>query len=604
MRKLINYLCVLLLIMAAQVQIQAQDFTVEIPTTDDFAHYITPIKAGGSHQFQIKVKNNTSDTCTVSIDKDAMGVGSWVSIDDNSQELFPSQSKNFLITLTVPTNTIEGTYAMFLYFDAYAKGESHNNSFQYATQWIIVDNSPPEAPTFSIGQKTSKTLSITSWSSWDQFSDLYTFQTESGSGDNGIKEYKIFIETLQGSVVKTITKQPSDVTNHKFENLTPNVSYNACVTATDLVGYSTTTKKLVTMPPAKPTGLEFSNITYVGATLSWSASASATGYDVYKVTESTNTMLNSSPILGNSYIIGNLDPSTTYKFNIIALSNVGPSDRSNNASVTTLALPTISGSSTTCSSSNSTYTLNNLLPDITVTWSKSSNLSYVSHYTNSYTVTTSSTLKEWAWVQAEISIPNWGPIIILKNIWIGSPSVQIVGLSELAMYSSSTYTASRNYGCHVDSYLWNIMMSPIAFSYFSNDNKSYEIETLGTAGIFRLRLTATNNCGSQISTKFIEVLSSGGGGGVPRSVEVPLLTVFPNPANTNIEINIQDEKLSSDKNLIFKTTLFNNQSIPVYKKNFKNNVFNIDVSRFSNGIYFLQVICNGQKYSAQIIIEH
>ena len=604
MRKLFDYLLVLLILLATNGLIHAQDFTVTISTTDACNHYITPIKAGGSHQFQIRVENNSSDTSTVSIDKDAMGadVSSWVTIDNNSQQLFPSQSKNFLLTINVPAGTCDCDFIMDLYFDAKDKdGDEHE--FSYYSQYIIVDNSPPSSPTFTVSQ-TSKTIFVGSWFSWDDRSSTYTaWNSEAGIG--GIKTYKVDIIDPNGTtIVKSKTFDFSGSEYHTFDDLNSNTNYKARVTAIDLVGNSKATEKSATTAPANPTGLTFSNITYTDATLSWTPTAGATAYDVYKVTGTANTKLNSSPVQGNSYIIGNLNPNTTYKFNIIALSNVGPSERSNNASVTTLALPSIIGSSTTCSSSNSTYTLNNQLPGNTVTWSKSSNLSYVSHNTNSYTVTTSSTLKEWAWVQAEISIPNWGPIIILKNIWIGSPSVQIVGLSELAMYSSSTYTASRNYGCHVDSYLWNIMMSPLAFSYFSNDNKSYEIETLGTAGIFRLRLTATNNCGSQISTKFIEVLSSGGGGGVPRSVEVPLLTVFPNPANTNIEINIQDEKLSSDNNLIFKTTLFNNQSVPVYKKNFKNNVFNIDVSGFSNGIYLLQVICNGQKYSAQIIIEH
>lgn len=62
MRKLINYLCVLLLIMAAQVRIKAQDFTVTVPSTEGSNNYIKPLKAGDSSQFQIKVKNNTSDT--------------------------------------------------------------------------------------------------------------------------------------------------------------------------------------------------------------------------------------------------------------------------------------------------------------------------------------------------------------------------------------------------------------------------------------------------------------------------------------------------------------------------------------------------------------
>jgi len=96
MKKLSPILCVLLFILAAYRPFYAQDFTVQIPSTDNCGHYIKPIKAGGSHQFQINVKNNRADTCTVSIDKSAMGtVSIWVSIDNNSQQIFPSQSKNY-----------------------------------------------------------------------------------------------------------------------------------------------------------------------------------------------------------------------------------------------------------------------------------------------------------------------------------------------------------------------------------------------------------------------------------------------------------------------------------------------------------------------------
>jgi hypothetical protein len=115
------------------------DFTVNIQKTDICSGYIVPLKAGASLQFEINVKNNRTDTCTVSIDKDLMGIpGSWVTIDNNSQVLFPQQSTNFLLTLAIPANTAEGEYAMFLYFNAYDKSNS-NHSFTYTTQTVTVD---------------------------------------------------------------------------------------------------------------------------------------------------------------------------------------------------------------------------------------------------------------------------------------------------------------------------------------------------------------------------------------------------------------------------------------------------------------------------------
>ncbi|MBU8891568.1 MAG: trypsin-like peptidase domain-containing protein [Bacteroidales bacterium] len=264
---------------------------------------------------------------------------------------------------------------------------------------------------------------------------------------------------------------------------------------------------------------------------------------------------------------------------------------------------TISGPSTVCTS-GATFTLNDRPPGTTVNWIPSNNLYPLSvNGTDTFIVEpTSSTLKEWGWVKAEISIESSETVTVSKNVWLGKPAAQILGLTELAKYSSATYTAGHYYNCPIDSYLWRISSPLYAFSYFPNTNQSYEIETRGNYGTFYLYLTTSNNCGSQRLMKNI-VVTDDGGGSVPRSPEVPLITVYPNPANTNIEVNIQDEKLSSDKNLVFKTTLFNSQSIPVYKNNFKNNVFTIDVSGFSSGIYLLQVICNQEVYNTQILIE-
>ncbi len=65
MRKLLDYLLVLLILLATNGLIYAQDFTVEIESTDDCAGYIKPLKAGETHEFQVNVTNNREDTCTL-----------------------------------------------------------------------------------------------------------------------------------------------------------------------------------------------------------------------------------------------------------------------------------------------------------------------------------------------------------------------------------------------------------------------------------------------------------------------------------------------------------------------------------------------------------
>jgi hypothetical protein len=509
---------------------------------------------GDTHEFKIKVKNNTSDTCTVSIDKSAIGyVSSWVSIED-TLELPPSQSQNFNIKLVVPANATEGTYSMNFVFNAYAKGSSNNNPFDTDAQWLIVDNSPPEAPTFSIGQKTSTTLSITSWSSWDLISNEYSLQSD--KTDRGIKEYKIFIETPGGNVVKNVTKKPSEGTSHKFKNLTPNNKYNVCVKATDLVGYSTTTKKLETMPPAKPTNLSFSNITYIDATLLWSASAGATGYDVYEVSGSSNLKKNSSPIIGNSYKIENLEPNSKYSYNVIALSDVGPSDRSDNAPITTIALPPIIGPSTVCSGTH-TFKVKNLISGYSVSWSTSSRLTmqYASESSAYFS-------KKWdgsGWIGASITAPNE---IVLelekKEVWVGSPIIDASEMIFTNTFGDSEYLCTSHYDNEVNwsySYpydYWDVRVSnsngtQVLYTQRLYHGTSANLDyTSLDQGFYLVGVRGSNECGigawNDTEVMWTDCSQNEGGG-------IYSLELTPNPVTNETEIKVfrNDGKTIEDK---------------------------------------------------------
>lgn len=177
----------------------AQDFSVAIEATAQSDGYFTPIKAGNSFQFQIRIKNNLTDTCTVSIVESNIGlVQSWVSIDDNSQSLLPSQSKNFLLTVSVPSGTQEDIYTMFLYFNATDQNGGNHNFNHSDSPMIIVDNSAPSPPDFTLSTLSNTSIGVNSWSSWDTFSSIYTNHNTS-AGIDGIKEYKITIKNPDGS---------------------------------------------------------------------------------------------------------------------------------------------------------------------------------------------------------------------------------------------------------------------------------------------------------------------------------------------------------------------------------------------------------------------
>lgn len=267
--------------------------------------------------------------------------------------------------------------------------------------------------------------------------------------------------------------------------------------------------------------------------------------------------------------------------------------------------PIISGTSIVCID-NKIFSIENVPDGFNIQWTKSSNLSYVSGQgLNDYTVKAiNSTTSGSGWVKAEISGGECDPIFVVKNIWVGKPTAQIVGPTELAKYSPATYTAEVYNDSPIDNYLWTISSSLYAFSYFPNTNQSYEIETKGKLGTFYLYLKSTNTCGDQNLSKSIVVKDDGGGGGVipvPRSVEETII-ISPNPAKSTIDVKIKDENLDNKQSIA--VILYNDKSIPIYQNNYNSKNFKIDVSSFSNGLYILQIVYNEERHSNQFLIEH
>ncbi len=591
MRKLVNYLCALFFLTFLSGLVSAQEFKVSIASTDDYAGLLKPVKAGGSFQFQIKCKNNRADTCTVSIVKSVMGeVESWVAIDNNSQSLFPSQSKNFLLTVTVPSSAGDHDYTMFLSFNAYDKN-GNNHSFDYNAQTIIVDNSVPNAPTFTVSQ-TSKTIFVNSWNSWDARSSTYT-AWNSSSGIGGIKSYTVSIKNPDGTV-KSISKNASDYNYHTFTSLAPNTNYKASVTAIDLAGNSKASEKAATTAPAAPFSLSFSNTTYTGTTLSWAASAGASGYNVYRVIGTTNTKLNSSPVTTTSYTIDNLSPNTSYTFNIIALSGVGPSDRSSNTSVTTLALPRITGSEYICSG-GSPFSLENLASGYTVSWSSSSNIRKSS--SSGLSAVFFSTGGGSGWVDATITSPS-GQFLELdqKSVWAGKP--RISSQVPLAYYSSGSY----NTVCLYKTYKTNMTVSGapyvtwsrIAASpsntswYQTGKDVSFYYWAINQTSVFRV--SSSNTCGTTSYEYGFKCLSC------DEDPCGPVYILGPNPATdkSTVIINII---APCDGVLVTKSSGFDGY-VAIYdirgvlkkKESFTNyNNIELDLSGLENGPHYVEI---------------
>ena len=273
----------------------------------------------------------------------------------------------------------------------------------------------------------------------------------------------------------------------------------------------------------------------------------------------------------------------------------------------------ISGPTTVCTS-NSTFTLNNPPPGATVNWTKSSNLSYVSGQgTNNYTVkAVSSSTSGAGWVEAEISVTGCGDITVSKDFWVGVPDVNNINLIshshslnppiKVNLNSTHSYYASL-WDNSVDDgeyFKWQVWGGTA-----NHSTGPFNVIKYNLRGNAFLEISRVNTCGESIKKTYTINVSIGGGN--PRYGD-PIggfeLSIQPNPANDYIEAEIQDDNFEPGGNNNINIKLFNNRSIPVYTGNSHQKTFRINTGNLPHGLYLLQIIYNGEKYSKQVLIEH
>lgn len=269
---------------------------------------------------------------------------------------------------------------------------------------------------------------------------------------------------------------------------------------------------------------------------------------------------------------------------------------------------TISGLGSVCSSSNATFTLNDRPPGTTVSWTKSSNLTYVSGQgTNTYTVNGSP-----GWVQAIVSGTECGDITILKSFTDGSPSfgsANISGPTQLtpglgAVYSiaaaqgASTYNWVIPTGCYAN-YCWNIS---------SGQGSTLINVQAGSVGSGVITCSAINSCGTDSRYLNVNVQEPSGGGGGTDPCD-PYMTVFPNPnKGKNIIVGVIYPPDPCDETMTYSETggivsILNNMGQTVYSKKHYGNNINIDGLNLSPGLYYVKYVKDNYQMEKSIIIE-
>lgn len=259
----------------------------------------------------------------------------------------------------------------------------------------------------------------------------------------------------------------------------------------------------------------------------------------------------------------------------------------------------ISGDSTVCTS-GSTFTLNNPPPNVTVNWTQSNNLTYVSGQgTDNYVVKATTWASDSGWVQASIS-GDFGNINIRKDdFWVGNPGQPITDPSGYPTYQM---TLGQIKTIRVVSapgnpyqYVWNITGS---ITKLSGGGTQCTVEAT-TTGLGNFYVNSINTCGTSVTGGGSVNVSSGGGGGILLS---------PNPVNNILTIEINNKNTPDNLNNINSKTselrVYDKMMNLKMKKTFKGVKTKINVRNLKQGVYILQIISGNKNYKKEIMVSH
>jgi Zn-dependent metalloprotease len=264
---------------------------------------------------------------------------------------------------------------------------------------------------------------------------------------------------------------------------------------------------------------------------------------------------------------------------------------------------TMSGPFVLCFS-NTQYTLSNVPPSSTITWTCSNNITRVSAQGSNPCIFKGNATGS-GWINATISNASCGSIIVPKNIWSGKfESTVVTGTPDVCPNSLYTYIAQVP-GGHSSSYSYS-------WVYPSNwyNNGQYQntilLQTPYSPQYGVVRVSITNSCGTS-GYSGITVYPSYNCGGY--------FLIYPNPTSDelNIEINesainaINDSLLPNlDNNEIeksFEIRIFNSMGFLLKSTNESGLNFSIPVSDLNEGSYIIEINDGKSGYRQQFMIK-
>jgi lysyl endopeptidase len=268
-----------------------------------------------------------------------------------------------------------------------------------------------------------------------------------------------------------------------------------------------------------------------------------------------------------------------------------------------MTLPYISGSGPLCGITPKNFTLVNILPSRTATWTVSpANLVLVasgSGTTASIRAATanSSGLVTLTFLMSPPSGSSCTGVSITRKIWIGKPAnYSISGPSIYCPGQTGTIILNGDIlSTQNASVTWSFngaLSSLYGYDMSAQAQASYSI---GGNGI--ITANVQNACGITSPTLFFQIVSCGQGGN-------NALKVSPNPSDGMIDIRIL--KAISDDEFEKSTTyrIFDPNGTLMMQGKASGQIFQIDVSSLKNNVYLLEVQTSKSVSREKILIIH
>lgn len=394
-----------------------------------------------------------------------------------------------------------------------------------------------------------------------------------------------------------------------IESTTPNIglgAYNSGVPQGYGTSFGSSNLNLIvnyTIPtPPKPKNLRITSVTAVSFILAWDASTgNVSGYNVYKNgqyygTTSSTTML-----------ISGLCPATSYPLYIIPYNNYGPGEQSETKNFSTNAY-SVEGNTTVCSSSNTTFTFKNRPSGVSINWTQSSNIQYISGQgTDQYTVRALSGGS--GWVKATVSSISGCTTTTEYNypVWSGAPVVSVTGPAEGCTNTQYTFQAHTNNpeNTYPFSYTWEIYPYD---GYISTSN-------VGNYAAYAY-ITFYNEysvAGYQVKARAENLCGVGNWGSTAIWIQECLdYLLSPNPASENVTVTMLKSSVNnsnittvSDRSVaLYEVSIIDLYGSLFYSSKESGDSFIIPVNNLKNGNYIVRITDGKQSVNKQLIVKH